>query len=43
MIVDSSALVAIVKGEADAETLLESLLTVPRPAISAATLVGYPS
>lgn len=39
MIVDSSALVAIVKGEADAETLLESLLTVPRPAISAATLV----
>ena len=39
MIVGSWALVAIVKGEADAETLLESLLTVPRPAISAATLV----
>ncbi|WP_448255475.1 type II toxin-antitoxin system VapC family toxin [Microbacterium aurum] len=39
MIVDSSALVAIVKGEADAEVLLASLVTAPRLAISAATLV----
>lgn len=39
MIVDSSALVAIVRDEPDAEALLDALLSGPRPTISAATLV----
>lgn len=39
MIVDTSALVAILVGEEDADELLEALVSAPVPKISAATLV----
>ncbi len=39
MIVDSSALIAIVREESNAEGILARMLAEPRPAISAATLV----
>lgn len=39
MIVDSSALIAIVREECNADGILAQLLAAPRPAISAATLV----